>query len=77
MHRVESQSLCRDIAEMEENGVNSDINIDEEKSMIVLKRYYHLYEENELESLLMNLQGCEIIHSCYDKSNWCVEFVKK
>lgn len=39
-------------------------------------RYYHVFEESELESLCAELNGITIRKSYYDQGNWCVIFEK-
>lgn len=39
-------------------------------------RFYHVFEENELESLCEEIQEIKVIHSYYDQGNWCVIFKK-
>lgn len=36
------------------------------------KRYYHFFEENELEELCKKCNNCVIEKSYFDKENWCV-----
>ena len=43
-------------------------------------RFYHVFEKGELEMLLQEALGPELIHIqdlYYDQGNWCVCFVKK
>lgn len=40
-------------------------------------RYYHVFEENELETLCAQMQDIDVIKSYYDQGNWCVIFQKK
>lgn len=35
-------------------------------------RYYHVFEQNELESLCTEIEGIKIDKSYYDQGNWCV-----
>jgi ubiquinone/menaquinone biosynthesis C-methylase UbiE len=49
---------------------------DDEKKSVVYKRYYHLFVFKELESLLEDIGGLEIVESFYDRDNWCVVFQK-
>lgn len=35
-------------------------------------RYYHVFEESELDNLCKTINGVEIIKSYYDQGNWCV-----
>lgn len=39
-------------------------------------RYYHVFEEGELESLCSKVNNLEICRSYYDQGNWCV-LIKK
>jgi alkylated DNA repair protein alkB family protein 8 len=39
-------------------------------------RYYHIFEEEELETMCRSVKGIEIIESYYDQGNWCVKFRK-
>lgn len=35
-------------------------------------RFYHVFEENELEDLCLSIDNVVIIKSYYDEGNWCV-----
>lgn len=35
-------------------------------------RYYHVFEENELENLCLKINNAVILKSYYDQGNWCV-----
>ena len=35
-------------------------------------RYYHVFNEGELEHLCNSVKGAEVIQSYYDQGNWCV-----
>lgn len=35
-------------------------------------RYYHVFEENELENLCRTINNIKIIRSYYDEGNWCI-----
>lgn len=39
-------------------------------------RYYHVFEEGELEDLCSKLNNVEIINSYYDQGNWCIVIKK-
>ena len=39
-------------------------------------RYYHVFEEGELENLIQSVDGLTIERSYYDQGNWCAVFVK-
>ena len=40
-------------------------------SMQVLLRYYHVFEEGELEELVEKVEGLVVVESYYDQGNWC------
>ena len=37
-------------------------------------RFYHVFEEGELETLVKGVPGLEIEQTWYDQGNWCVVF---
>lgn len=37
-------------------------------------RYYHVFEEGELEALVARVDGVQVVRSYYDQGNWCVVF---
>lgn len=39
-------------------------------------RYYHVFEEEELEALCQDINGITIKKSYYDQGNWCIIFEK-
>lgn len=47
---------------------------DTSKSTIRLERFYHLFEQGELDELVSSMPGAKVIDSFYDKDNWCVIF---
>ena len=49
-----------------------DGRVDTVKGTVVFKRYYHLFDRGELDSLVHGTPGVRLASSCYDKSNWCV-----
>lgn len=44
---------------------------EEKKNATVYHRYYHMFKQGELESLLKNFEDVEIVESFYDHANWC------
>ena len=50
--------------------------IDRAKGTVVFRRYYHLFDEGELDGLIDRTPGVRLESSFYDKSNWCVVFEK-
>ena len=53
-------------------GVASHGVINQAKGTVVFKRYYHLFNEEELKELVGHVPELTLQHSFYDKSNWCV-----
>lgn len=39
-------------------------------------RFYHVFEENELEELCRKVDDISIVKSYHDQGNWCVIFEK-
>lgn len=39
-------------------------------------RYYHVFEEGELEALVERIDGVRVVRGYYDQGNWCVVFEK-
>jgi tRNA (uracil-5-)-methyltransferase TRM9 len=60
----------------------SDVLIDWEvhekydKAQPVLRRYYHLFRQGELEQLVEQVPGVAVARSYFDKENWVVELHK-
>ncbi len=48
----------------------------ENKKEKVFLRYYHVFENKELEDLFVDLPNCRIKESFYEQGNWCVIFEK-
>lgn len=49
---------------------------DDEKNSTFL-RYYHVFEEGELEKLCKKVENLSFVESYYDQGNWCIIFEKK
>lgn len=43
----------------------------------ISKRYYHLFDSQEIEELFKSIKHISIQKILYEKSNWCVVFIKK
>ena len=50
--------------------------VDEERQTVVYKRYYHVFWKGELEKLIEQIDGLEVVESYFDHANWVVK-VKK
>ena len=57
--------------------VFADGQVDRVKGTVVFKRYYHLYDKDELDQLVNQVPGVKVISSFFDKSNWCTVFQKE
>jgi len=44
---------------------------EEEEGEVVLKRYYHMFVQGELEELVAEVDGCNVMESYFDHANWC------
>lgn len=49
---------------------------DKDQHPTTFLRYYHVFEENELESLCKRFTNISIEKTYYDQGNWCVIFQK-
>ncbi len=47
---------------------------DERKTFL---RYYHVFEEGELQRLCEEIGDIDVVETYYDQGNWCVIFEKK
>ncbi|KAJ6801236.1 alkylated DNA repair protein alkB-like protein 8 [Iris pallida] len=56
-----------------ENGLAKK---DDKKGAMVYNRYYHVFVEGELESLVSGMDNATIVEQFYDKSNWCIVLKK-
>ena len=50
--------------------------VDAAKGAVVYQRYYHLFEEGELQGLVAQVEGVGLVDAFYDRSNWCAVFGK-
>ena len=76
-HRADAVTALR-ASSRGEGSANSLANgaVDRQKSSIVFKRYYHLFDEGELGGLVAAAPSLQVDTVFYDKSNWCCSFVK-
>eukprot|EP00955_Chlamydomonas_euryale_P100943 365313-Chlamydomonas_euryale.AAC.44 len=66
-------SVPFDLADVRVNPYNP-VQVDEAKNSVVFQRYYHLFEREELVSLVEALPGARVVDCFHDKSNWCIIF---
>lgn len=50
---------------------------DSDSTVPVYYRFYHVFREGELEDLIQQIPGLQIVKSYYDEGNWCVLLQKK
>lgn len=62
-------------AEVREPGPEPTDRINGSKPQEFL-RYYHVFEEGELEALVERIEGVRVVRGYYDQGNWCVIFEK-
>ena len=55
---------------------STDIVVSEPENVHVFHRYYHVFQEGELEALCREVANTEIASSYYDQGNWCVILTK-
>ena len=59
---------------MSERQTSQQLQNDKSKT---LHRFYHVFEEGELEQLILSIPNLLIEKSYYDQGNWCVIFRKR
>jgi alkylated DNA repair protein alkB family protein 8 len=64
-------------AEQAAAAAAGSIRVDQSKGAVVLQRYYHLFDQGELEGLVADVPGVAVVDVFYDRSNWCVVFEKR
>ena len=73
-HRAEAALQVLKVGGQEGNApaAAGSIRIDNQKNSVVFSRYYHVYEQFELDQLVLQVPGAEVLDTFYDKDNWCV-----
>lgn len=54
------------------NSKRAGINGSCDQHSATFLRFYHVFEENELEKLCKQIESISIVKSYYDQGNWCV-----
>ncbi|XP_009290865.1 tRNA (carboxymethyluridine(34)-5-O)-methyltransferase ALKBH8 isoform X1 [Danio rerio] len=54
----------------------ADIPVENAKQKPVFHRYYHVFQQGELEELCLGVKGVKVLRSYHDQGNWCVELEK-
>ncbi|KAF6021374.1 ALKBH8 [Bugula neritina] len=60
----------------EANEKSDDNVVANEKARNLYHRYYHIFEEGELDRVCSRIPNCEVTESYYDEGNWCVILTK-
>jgi len=74
LHRPETAAAVKKT--MDAAGEETLGEFDKEKKTVVFKRFYHVFERDELPDLVNSVQHTEVLDTLYDRSNWCVSFRK-
>ena len=77
-HRADAVSALR-AGEGKEQGESTSLAngaVDRQKGSVVFKRFYHLFDQGELEGLVAATPDLEVEKVFFDKSNWCCSFRK-
>lgn len=76
-HRAEAALQVLKAEQEHNSAAAGSVRIDNKKNAVVFSRYYHVYEQFELDQLVQSVPGAEVLDSFYDKDNWCVVMGKK
>ncbi|XP_067252441.1 alkylated DNA repair protein alkB homolog 8 isoform X2 [Chanodichthys erythropterus] len=55
---------------------STDVPVDNTSQRPVFHRYYHVFQQGELEKLCLGVAGVKVLRSYHDQGNWCVELEK-
>ena len=76
-HRAEAALQVLKAEQEQDSAAAGSIRIDNKKNAVVFSRYYHVYEQFELDQLVQSVPEAEVLDSFYDKDNWCVVMGKR
>ena len=71
-HRAEAAMQVLKAAPAGSVAPAGSIRVDNKKGAVVFSRYYHVFEQFELDQLVQQVPDAEVLESFYDKDNWCV-----
>ena len=71
-HRAEAAAQVAKSGQAAPAGSCRGIHIDNKKGAVVFSRYYHVFEQFELDRLVEDIPHAKVVESFYDKDNWCV-----
>lgn len=80
-----SSDLDRDKDKELDKELDKDLEIEkndffvtwQNKTGHIFKRYYHLFTEDEVNKLILNLSGVKLIDKFFEHNNWCIILEKK
>jgi alkylated DNA repair protein alkB family protein 8 len=58
---------------LEQRDTETEAEKKEEKQFL---RFYHVFENNELENMFKNILNAKVVESFYEQGNWCAIFEK-
>ena len=71
-HRAEAAMQVLKASPAGSGAPTGSIRVDNKKGAVVFSRYYHVFEQFELDHLVQKVADAEVLESFYDKDNWCV-----
>lgn len=76
LHRPETAAAIQQVRDLSQQAEQHG-EIIKEKNTVMFKRFYHVFEQNELSELVASVPGAVVLEVFYDKSNWCISFMKR
>ena len=76
-HRAEAALQVLNAEQEHDTAAAGSIRIDNKKNAVVFSRYYHVFDQFELDQLVQSVPEAEVLDSFYDKDNWCVVMGKR
>jgi alkylated DNA repair protein alkB family protein 8 len=70
IENAESDSTHKSMAQVYSEALDADF--DDRKGLVVFKRYCHMYKEGELEELLDEIPGVELVESGFEAGNYFI-----
>ncbi|KAK7158131.1 hypothetical protein R3I93_009358 [Phoxinus phoxinus] len=55
---------------------STDVPVDNTSQSPVFHRYYHVFQQGELEEMCLSVAGVKVLRSYHDQGNWCAELEK-
>ena len=74
LEAAKAQAAARDAGAA--TALQRPVHLDTVKKAVVFSRFYHVFEDRELDSLAEQLSDAQVSDSFYDKDNWCIVLTK-